>query len=172
MRLKILLQPSPNERESIKIFYFLILEYMKKIFIWSVILTSIILTSCTNPFASQTSQWWEWKWWRGWQKTDDIVRLKGHGWNKWWQRFWSWARSWSGSRMFGSGGLFSTLSEEDKQLLRDSMTARRSGDTAKADEIIKWLKEKYPLVFSWSVMMIWGRWNRGWSGSWIWNNWN
>ncbi|MDD2565730.1 MAG: hypothetical protein PHZ26_04135 [Candidatus Gracilibacteria bacterium] len=139
---------------------------MKKIILISVLTTSIILVSCTNPFTSQSQ--------RGTKgiggaknggAPNDIIRLKSRSGDKMGsgnlQRFGSGSerpngqRSGSGSRI-GSGSInsrFPQLTEEDRQKLTDSMEARRLGDTAKSDEIMKELEAKYPSVFSGSTMI-------------------
>lgn len=149
---------------------------MKKIIITSIILAIwFTLVSCTNPFSSNNNadnRWfrWMWRWQIDWGRgrTDDIVRLKWRWWREWWQmnprfqRFGSWARMWSWS----FNERFSKLSEEDRNKLKESMDARRSWDTAKSDQIMSELKNKYPDVFSGSITFWSNRLRKENSNSW------
>lgn len=149
---------------------------MKKIILISVLTTSIILVSCTNPFTSQSQRWTKWIWGaKNWWAPNDIIRLKSRSWDKMWsgnlQRFWSWSErpnwqrsgSWSRIWSWSINSRFPQLTEEDRQKLTDSMEARRLWDTAKSDEIMKELEAKYPSVFSWSTMIWWLRWTWTWA---------
>ncbi len=125
---------------------------MKKIVLTIVLSTTFILTSCSTVSDKTQSERWIWRWgMRKWWDTSDIIRLKSWSWSK--QRFGSWSR-------MGSGSLerrFSELNAEEILKLRESMEARRSWDTKKADEIMKKLSEKHPNIFSWSMFLWWER---------------
>lgn len=139
---------------------------MKKyITLWIIATSLILLVSCTLPWQSgNQNQRWNYsgmRWWkmRWWEDISDIVRLKDRKWWPRWEMMWSWrierfgsgsswARMWSWIFM----DRFSSLSQADKDLLRQSMEARRSWDKEKSEKIMNTLKTKYPDVFSGSMM--------------------